>query len=41
MLNFKLPRTEEYSDKILSLPVYPELTSNHLEKIVELINAFK
>ncbi len=41
MLNFKLPRTEEYSDKILSLPVYPELTSNHLEKIVELINAFE
>ena len=38
--NSKLKFTENLSKKILSLPIYPELTQNEQKRIVKIINKF-
>ena len=35
----ELPATREAADQVLSLPIYPSLTSGELERIVEGVNA--
>ena len=33
--------TEKLSKEIFSLPIYPELTSEKLEKVIKIINKFE
>ena len=35
----ELPATREAADQVLSLPIYPSLTSGELERIAEAVNA--
>ena len=37
---FNLPKTEEYSKEILSLPMFPELTDEEVAEIIRFINAY-
>lgn len=37
---YNLPITEDYSNKILSMPIYPELEDEDIEQIAEKINSF-
>jgi len=39
-LNFKLPKTEELSRTVLSLPLYPELSNNQVNYVIETIKEF-
>jgi dTDP-4-amino-4,6-dideoxygalactose transaminase len=36
-----LPKTEQYANEILSLPMYPELTEREMLTVVDSINSFK
>jgi len=38
-LDLDLPKTEEVAQQVLSLPIYPSLTQQELETIVEAVNA--
>jgi dTDP-4-amino-4,6-dideoxygalactose transaminase len=38
--HFKLPKTEQISAEVLSLPMYPELTDNEAEIVIETVKAF-
>ncbi len=38
-LDLDLPRTEQAAREVLSLPIYPSLTQQELETIVEVVNA--
>jgi dTDP-4-amino-4,6-dideoxygalactose transaminase len=41
MGSYSLPITEETVKKIVSLPIYPELTNKNIMKIIEITNNFK
>jgi dTDP-4-amino-4,6-dideoxygalactose transaminase len=36
-----LPKTEEAAKQILSLPIFPELKQNEVDRVIEVINGFK
>lgn len=38
--HFKLPRTEQISNEVISLPMYPELADNEIEIVVDTIKKF-
>lgn len=38
--HFKLPKTEEVSNEVVSLPMYPELTDKQVQLVVSLIQEF-
>jgi len=38
---YSLPKTESYSNEIISLPIYPELKESEVFEIINLINSFK
>jgi dTDP-4-amino-4,6-dideoxygalactose transaminase len=38
--HFKLPMTERISGEVISLPMYPELTDEEVEFVIEAIKKF-
>jgi dTDP-4-amino-4,6-dideoxygalactose transaminase len=38
--HFHLPKTEQISNEVLSLPMYPELTDDQVEFVIEVIHEF-
>ena len=38
--HFKLPKTEQISAEVLSLPMYPELTNDEAEIVINAVKAF-
>jgi dTDP-4-amino-4,6-dideoxygalactose transaminase len=38
--HFKLPKTEQISNEVISLPMYPELTDEQVEYVIKLIHRF-
>jgi dTDP-4-amino-4,6-dideoxygalactose transaminase len=38
--HFHLPKTEQISNEVLSLPVYPELSGDQVEYVIETIRNF-
>jgi dTDP-4-amino-4,6-dideoxygalactose transaminase len=39
--NLKLPVTEDFVEKIISLPIYPGMSSDKIQHVVEVINTFR
>ena len=38
--HFKLPFTEQLSEEVISLPMYPELTNEQIEYVIERVKEF-
>jgi dTDP-4-amino-4,6-dideoxygalactose transaminase len=38
--HFHLPKTEQISNEVLSLPMYPELSDEDVEHVVDIVNKF-
>ena len=38
--NLTLPVTEDFVEKIISLPVYPGMSSDKINHVIEVINSF-